>query len=84
MAEKEAKTKEMYWENGILKVRVPVTYEMGGSVLCEFSSVEEMQEKLEDEGYIDMMPLPKDGEYLTGSYDVDLEIVHTYLYDLEG
>ena len=53
---------EMYWHGGILKVKVPVTYEMGGFVLCEFSSVEEMMEKLQDGEYIDNMPLPSNGE----------------------
>ena len=37
----EKELREMYWHGGILlKVKLPVTYEMGGFVLREFSSDE--------------------------------------------
>lgn len=65
--------KDMVWENGKLKVKVPVTYEMYGTVTCEFASVTDMLEKLENPEYIDHMPLPKESIYVDASYEINME-----------
>lgn len=62
-------------ENGKIEVKVPVTYAMMDYVQMEFDSVEDMMEKLEDQEFVDQMPLGEDGQYLSGSYEIDFTVL---------
>ena len=68
-------SKDMLWENGKLKVKIPVSYEMYGTVTCEFDSVADMLEKLDNTEYIDHMPMPKNPIYVDASYEINMEVL---------
>ena len=51
--------------------KVPVVYTMYGYVEVEAESPDEAVKEVEDGG--GDMPLPMDGEYIEGSFEVDVE-----------
>ena len=49
--------------------QIPVVYSMYGRVDIEANSVEEAFEYAND--HVDDLPLPENGDYLDGSYEID-------------
>lgn len=71
---------DMYWNSEKkLAVRVPVSYQVCGTVYCEFDSVADMFEKLNDSDYIDEMGLADDSEYVGDSYEINTQILVDYM-----
>ena len=58
-------------KNTMKTYKVPVVYTMYGYVEIEAESPEEAVKEVEDGG--GDMPLPMDGEYIEGSFEVDVE-----------
>lgn len=62
-------------EEGKIVVDVPVTYEMYDHVTLEFDSVEDMNQKLHDKNFVDLMDLGEDGQYVEDSYRIDFDLL---------
>jgi hypothetical protein len=52
-----------------MQYKIPVIWSMIGTQIVEADSLEEAIELAED------LPLPKDGDYIEGSFEVDQEFV---------
>jgi len=66
-------------EDGSLHVDVPVTYEMADVVHMEFNSEEDMMQKLNDPAFVELMDFGEDGQYIDGSYAVNMDFITEFL-----
>lgn len=58
-----------------ITVKVPVSYEVCGTVEMTFASVEDMVKQLKDFNVVDDMPLADDADYVDGSYEVNFDVL---------
>lgn len=66
-----------------IRVKVPVTYEVYGTVEMTFDSVEDMVKQLKDQRVVDDMPLADDADYVDGSYEVNFDVLACD-WDIQG
>lgn len=58
-------------DEGKIVVKVPVEFTMINNIELEFDSIEDMRKKLNDEDFVDAMPLGHDPYYLDDSYTIN-------------
>lgn len=66
-------------DDGTLHVDVPVTYEMADVVHMKFDSEEDMMEKLNDPTFVELMDFGEDGQYIDGSYAINMDFLTEFL-----